>query len=108
MDWFTFDWYDDTDHKRQSEKYNWRVLYLEQVKVRAKARFNNKLNNIRKKKTNVGTTNKKDTQQMKFLSSDIPWDNIMPDIFLMTSFCMEIAVIKFSFYLFIYTKISFF
>ena len=86
LNWFSFDWYDDTNEERKNEKMNWRILYLEMIKKRAKARLHGKLNKVKKSQS----------KENKDLPIVIPWDAIIPVIFLLTCYGMEIAAIKFS------------
>ena len=72
---------------------NWRILHLQMIQKRAKGRFSGKM-----KRTNSRQRENKSSEEdatssgMKFV---IPWDVIMSDLFLITSYGMEIAAIKF-------------
>ena len=103
LDWFTHDWFDDDNDERRGNKMNWRLLYLKNIKKRSKARFNSKLNNVRKKEGNKSSDKessdkqtKKDSMQKKYKPSDVPWDTIVPEIFILTVLSMDEASIKLS------------
>eukprot|EP01083_Nonionella_stella_P218350 783066_1 len=90
LNWFSYDWYDDTDDVMRGKKMNWRILFLDIFKNRAKARFHNKLNKVRKETiSKAEKTNKSGT----YKPADIPWDLIVSDIFLMTCYAMESAAV---------------
>merc|ERR1712228_101453 len=80
LNWFSFDWFDDLNEDRKSQKMKWRILYLEMIKKRAKARFHGRM--------------KKNQSKEKNEAFIIPWDAIIDVIFLLTCYGMEIAAIN--------------
>ena len=98
MDWFSHDWYEDDDDERQSKKMNWRALHIDGVIKNTKSRFQTKLNKVRKNKINDKSEvkDKKSLMEIKYGSSEIPWDTICPDIYQQTVLTMELHAIQFS------------
>ena len=77
---------------------NWRCLHIGSVLKNAKSRFQTKLNKVRKSKVEDPSEvkNKKSLMEIKYQSSEIPWDSICPDIYQQTVLSMELAAIQFS------------
>lgn len=83
---------------------NWRALHIDGVIKNTKSRFQTKLNKVRKNKINDPSEvkNKKSLMEIKYQSSEIPWDAIVPDIYQQTVLTMELHAIQFSISLYLY------
>ena len=95
LNWFSFDWYDEPDEDMKTKKMEWRLKFLDRPRKRAKGRFTSRLR--KEMKSKAGNGEKKEKNVLNPI--DVPWDEIIPEIFNLTTFDMERAALKFSAYI---------
>ena len=95
LNWFSFDWYDEPDEDMKTKKMEWRLKFLDRPRKRAKGRFTSRLR--KEMKSKAGNGEKKEKNVLN--PNDVPWDEIIPEIFNLTTFDMERAALKFSAYI---------